>query len=812
MKRGSRLKWRIKRAAAVFLAVMAAAAGYPGAVGAEAAGSLNEAETSAMSENTMVAGKVLIAGNVMEAGKMSAVREVAAEDILDEEPGGDTEGRSDRAWKGSRQRESMYSSLGSSFSEREAEKPAGAEEGLSSGSGTTGIFFIEEIQEIDPAEMADGTESTGGTTNNLPGGQGAGGTSGGEGADVSGANAGSQESTDRNGSNSQERASGNETDLQEGFLENGTDYQKGVFGEEAVLQEKESELLESGQESDSDAGPLPSQPEPEPDSEPESAPDSGPGAGAAQDTAQKVCLGIDNRHVYAGMEQSFSQGYTPIVEDGELLLTVPYVASGKLKDDKLTVNLEFPDRQESPCELKNYQMDIGKKAYLPVNGVMQETALWQGASRSKAAQDASGSGTADDMSQGVSRSQAAQDASGSGAVNESPQDVSGPPRDYTETWLYQCRVPLRSDASPGQYSVTVKAWGYTEAMEKAELDYQIFFKIPEPEPSGKKKKQKTAGETDGGGGYSGGAGGDAGEGQGEELIRQPKLLVDFCSLDSLEAGSTKDMRVSLKNCSESQTVYNLKVVLQPETTALTLEHNSFYFDEVAPQGTVDIGGVVTAAPDGEAGVIPITFTFEYEDKKGTAATGTETVNLTLSQPVKMELETADIPAYVYASDTIDVPVTALNLGRTGVYNARIHLEGEGLFPTGDVFLGNMEPGSSGEGSMSVYVGTRTMEAVGVDDGAGEDQKYGAVSGTVTLAYEDVAGVTHEITREYQSEIKKAQILSLEVEAENDDANPWWISVFAVVIAGMALAIGLLLGRIRRKNVLLQEAQRSISVL
>lgn len=485
----------------------------------------------------------------------------------------------------------------------------------------------------------------------------------------------------------------------------------------------------------------------------------------------KVYLGIDNRHIYEGMEQSFSEGYRPTVKDGSLELVIPYVASGKLKGDKLTVNLEFGSQQELPFEPKNYLRDVTKKEYIQVNGVMRE------------------------ISENTVKTEETEDRE--------------------EVYLYECSIPIRESAAPGQYSLTVHAEGYTETMNPVSLDYQIFFLIPEPEAeSGTEdgKENESEGVSDGssyvesGGGYAGSSGGDT----SEELIRQPKMLLESCSLSgkNLEAGSTEELQVSLQNRSSSQSMYNLKVVLQTESQSLNLERNSFYYEKVDPGEIICLDEKVEIAVDAEAGVVPLTFSFEYEDKKGASATGTEMVNLTVVQPVKMELEKAEIPAYVYASDTIEITMSVLNLSRTEVYNARIHLEGTGLFPTRDVFIGNMEAGSGQEGSMKIYVGTKTMETIGVDNGTDDTAKYGAVSGTITLSYEDAAGETHEVSQDYQTEIKKAQILSLAVEDEQESGNPWWISVFAVLLLGMSAMILLLWTRLRRKNVLLEEVRNT----
>ena len=109
--------------------------------------------------------------------------------------------------------------------------------------------------------------------------------------------------------------------------------------------------------------------------------------------------------------------------------------------------------------------------------------------------------------------------------------------------------------------------------------------------------------------------------------------------------------------------------------------------------------------------------------------------------------------------------------------------------------------------MKVYVGTRTMEAIGNDPGTTDAEKYGSVSGTLTLTYEDAFGTVHEETKDYQTEIKKAQILSLNVAEEKETGNSWWYSIFAVVTVFLILLILALIGSLRRKSRLLKEAGR-----
>lgn len=117
----------------------------------------------------------------------------------------------------------------------------------------------------------------------------------------------------------------------------------------------------------------------------------------------------------------------------------------------------------------------------------------------------------------------------------------------------------------------------------------------------------------GGGGFSG----ESGE-ETEEIIRQPKMLLEECSLmdRGLEAGAQETMRVSFRNRSASQTMYNLKVVLQTESKDIRMGRNSFYFSEIAPGDTIELENELSVTPLAEEGSASINFQFEYEDKKG----------------------------------------------------------------------------------------------------------------------------------------------------------------------------------------------------
>lgn len=493
--------------------------------------------------------------------------------------------------------------------------------------------------------------------------------------------------------------------------------------------------------------------------------------------SEKVHLGIDNRHRYEGMEQSFADGYQPEIRDGKLYLTVPFTASGALQNECLTVDLIFAEKENAPFVFKNYQKDVKLHSYRLLDGIMTP----QGTDT----KGTSGNNlTATEVPGGIAN-----------------QDGIASPADQQDAYCYTCEVPLQENATPGQYSVTVRAWGYTMDGERVNLDCQIFVRVPEPEPVAGSKDNDSGGGAGGGGGYSGGESGEA----AEEILHQPKLLLETCNLSdvSLKAGAEEPMKVQFRNCSETQTIYNLKVTASTDTKAVQPLRNSWYFSSIAPGETVAIEDGVKVAMATEDTSAVLSFDFEYEDKKGTAVSGKESVPLLIGQPTEVELHNAAFPAALYATDTQEFSIQALNLSRVPVYNVRIQLSGTGLFPAEDVFIGNMDAGTEGNGVMQVYVGTKAMQAIGDDSGTEDVEKYGPVNGTITLQYEDASGETHTQTETFQSEIKKPKVLSLEAD-DTQETNAWWISIFAAVGAGMLLVIVVLALRLRKKSALLHD--------
>lgn len=309
--------------------------------------------------------------------------------------------------------------------------------------------------------------------------------------------------------------------------------------------------------------------------------------------------------------------------------------------------------------------------------------------------------------------------------------------------------------------------------------------------------------------YGGGSGGGSGSST-ERIVRQPKLMLESCSLAEidLQAGGEYAFEAVFSNKSKKERIYNLKAVVTSESAEVSFGKKSFYFGSVAAGGSLSLDSKLKIAPDAAEGRVPVTVSFEYEDKKGTTYTGAESLELRVSQPSEVRFECGDLPGTAASTDTLILTVKAQNLSRTPVRNVRIALAGKGLFPKEEVFIGNMEAGTQGEGVMRVYVGTRTMKKIGNDEGTSDAEMYGATKGKLTLIYEDSAGNTHKEAKKFSLEITKPKIMTLKVEKPKE-ANSWWFSVIAVAGVGMLAVILLLLGRLRRQRIRIEEMKKML---
>ena len=271
---------------------------------------------------------------------------------------------------------------------------------------------------------------------------------------------------------------------------------------------------------------------------------------------------------------------------------------------------------------------------------------------------------------------------------------------------------------------------------------------------------------------------------------QPKIIVSSYSINPSPAmaGDQLTATITLKNTSR-QSVQNMTATVSCDCPNLTLQNDTstIYIGKLSKEKTTDIELTYKADLETPAGRYNIMLAIDYENSDATAFSSSGTVPITISQPLRVEMETPQIPQSVNAGDTMPLSFQIMNMGRSTVYNVRVELSAPGLIPSETAFIGNMEPGTAMPGEMDVFIGTKNMS-----EGYEGDDKYGFTNGIITLIYEDADGQEYTDETEFSTTINQPVITASnnEVEEEPETAGQWWISVIigVVVIAGLAAYI------------------------
>lgn len=448
-------------------------------------------------------------------------------------------------------------------------------------------------------------------------------------------------------------------------------------------------------------------------------------------------IAIDSSHRYEGMNAPFAKGYEPSIKKNVMTLVVPFVSDTEMEKKRITVGIDFESGGECPFYYKNYRKNVKQ------------------------------------TEEGI--------------------------------YLYRCRLALKEDRINGQYPLHLWAEGKgTDGVVREEFTIYVeitdgILRVPGMDSGDGDTGDKNFG--DGGADMedhpSEGSGMQAAE-QGfsdgtqpseEGKSSQPRLMVTTNSLqgNALEAGSSTVWNVAVQNCSTRQNVENVKITLISESKDIVFEKTSWYFEKTGPGKTMDLSQNLTVARKASAEPVSVQFQMEYEDGKGNSYTSAEELRLLVKQPQQAQLVNLTFPEQVYASDTEFMSFQVQNTGLPMIYNAKVRLEAKGLFPVQEVFLGNIEGGSSADGEQKVFVGTLDMDAQGnvIEEGG---TKYGDTSGTVIFSYENEQGEVTEQKLEIHTEIQEAETIDLKIEDEKPKTNQWWVTIIFFVIVALVLVI------------------------
>lgn len=487
-------------------------------------------------------------------------------------------------------------------------------------------------------------------------------------------------------------------------------------------------------------------------------------------------LKIDSENCYTGMNQPYSQGYAPKVENDTASLVVPVVCQGRLRNDTFKVSLNLSDGTGLPFISEKYEKDI-ELSQEKVNG-SQETISCYLVTFDLKLKDERKNGEYPVI------------------LSIHAEDIDGKPlhKEFSVNVVITDEKPASSEPSTDE-PVTDEPSTMEPSTDEPVMEPSTGE--PSTEPSTGTLKDDLTGAVDvtgPSGGDSGGASSGASSGGGtasETPTFAPKMIVQSCksSKDEIQAGDEVTLDITLSNTSSTETVRNMTVTIGDEGEYLNLlsPTDTIYVESLSAGQTCVVSYKYKILSSAVPGAYGLSVSMDYADSKGASQSASGKIRMMVFQSVKLEFDPLVLNSEVQVGDVVIAQIQAMNLGRSKVHNVRAVIEADGLAPEGTLFIGDIEAGKTATGSVKISVTSLSKGS----------SLYGETKGIVTYYYEDENGKEYEKTGDFITNIKTP--FSDTTKEESDDTGQWWIIMAVVVGILFFLIIGMILHGIRRRN-------------
>lgn len=122
-------------------------------------------------------------------------------------------------------------------------------------------------------------------------------------------------------------------------------------------------------------------------------------------------------------------------------------------------------------------------------------------------------------------------------------------------------------------------------------------------------------------------------------------------------------------------------------------------------------------------------------------------------------------------------------------NVRAVIKADGLTPKGTLYIGDIEGGQMGQGTVSVDVGAMSRGK----------SEYGKTKGKVIFYYEGGNGKTKKVKKSFELNIKPINMPQDTDTKKEDNAGQWWIVTGVVSGLIVIILVVIIVGAIRKRN-------------
>ena len=301
-------------------------------------------------------------------------------------------------------------------------------------------------------------------------------------------------------------------------------------------------------------------------------------------------------------------------------------------------------------------------------------------------------------------------------------------------------------------------------------------------------------------------------------LSTPRVIVTGFTTtpEEVYAGDTFKLTLNLKNTSKETAVSNMLFDIQGTQEGTdanntyaaflpTAGSSTIFVDSIGPNATKSISIELKSKADLAQKPYVVTVNMEYEDSKANPFTETASVSVPIKQEAKVDLSSIQaMPDAIDVGNEANVMFSIYNVGKTKLYNVNVKFVADSI-SGGDVFIGNMDPGATG--NVDAYL---MGQAATMDDGTvkiiisyeDEEGKEAAIEKTMTLF----------VNEPFYPDMMEDPMM-MEGMEEQRSGFPWWgYVIIGVAVVGGAAAAVLLIKKKKKAKKLAQEEMELIDSL
>lgn len=238
---------------------------------------------------------------------------------------------------------------------------------------------------------------------------------------------------------------------------------------------------------------------------------------------------------------------------------------------------------------------------------------------------------------------------------------------------------------------------------------------------------------------------------------------------SVSAGQTFTLSLTSYNTSNVMSISDVTTSISlPANVTLASGSNVTLTSSVPAGGTFQDSFSLQVLNTAETGVLNITVNYTFYTASNSTEvpaeqlTSSQIITIPVVQPDRFSFTSADIPTQIYTGEENSLSVNFVNKGKGTLYNLTAEIDGNLTTPGQSQYLGNLSSGAQGSADFILQC-----------------DEPGAVSGTVTIIYEDVNGNEQRRTQNYSVEVLTAQMpdmgdIGIPDMGETESGGfPWW---------------------------------------